>query len=277
MSDKNKVKFGLRNVHYAEVIESDGVATYGTPVRIPGAVNLTLDPDGESVEFFADDGRYFEENTNNGYTGSLEMALIPDQFKVDILGNKIDKNGAVIEYADAKVKKFALLFEFDGDANRTRHVTYNVLAARPSVTGSTKTNTKEPQTETMNITARPAIDTRNVKGKLAQDQAGYDDFFSAIYVEDAPVNTVASEEVTFSRAAADDITIDVTSTDATNGVKNVLLDGALIPGIYLTVGVDGIDVTIDQDYIADLDNGDYVITVEFSKGNSVDVILTVGA
>ena len=127
----------------------------------------------------------------------------------------------------------------------------------------------------MNITARPAIDTGDVKAKLTQGQPGYDDFFSAVYLADAPVNTVASDEETFSKAAPADISIDVTSTDVTNSVKNVLLDGALIPGIYLTV--DGVDVVIDQAYIAGLDNGNYVVTVELAKGNSVSIILTVGA
>lgn len=275
MSDKNKVKFGLRNVHYAPITEAGGTVTYGTPVRIPGAVNLTLDPDGEAVLFHADDLSYYEENTNNGYTGSLEMALIPDQFKVDILGNKVDANGAVIENADAKVKKFALMFEFDGDANKTRHVSYYVLPTRPSVVGATTTTTKEPQTESMDVTARPAPDTRNVKAKLSQSDTGYDDFFSAVYLEDAPINTVAVDEFEFSKIAPADISIDVTSTDATNSVKNVTLDGVPISGIYLTVT--GVDVMIDQAYITTLVNGNYVIAVEFTRGNAVAVILTVGA
>lgn len=276
MSDKNKVKFGLRNVHYAPITEANGVVSYGTPVYIPGAVNLTLSAAGENVQFAAEDqAAYYEENTNNGYEGSLEMALIPDTFKVDILGSKIDANGAIIENAAAKVKRFALMFEFDGDINKTRHVCYNVLATRPDVASSTTTNTKEPVTETMNITARPAIDTGDVKAKLTQGQPGYDDFFSAVYLADAPVNTVASDEEIFSKAEPADMSIDITSTDLTNSVKNVLLDGALIPGIYLTV--DGVDVVIDQAYIAGLDNGSYVVTVELAKGNSVSIILTVGA
>ena len=136
-----------------------------------------LDAAGESVEFYADDSIYFEENTNDGYTGSLEMALIPDEFRVDVLGDEIDSNGALIENRDAKVKKFALMFEFDGDAKKMRHVLYYVLASRPSVSGSTRTNTKEPQTETMNITARPAPDTGDVKAKVPQDSTVYDTFF----------------------------------------------------------------------------------------------------
>jgi len=55
----NKVKFGLKNAHYAVVSNNNGVITYGTPVRIPGAVNLVLNPKGDKTEFYADDMAYF--------------------------------------------------------------------------------------------------------------------------------------------------------------------------------------------------------------------------
>jgi phi13 family phage major tail protein len=271
----NKVKYGLRNSHYAVITESNGFVTFGTPKALPGSVNLVLNASGDPVTFNADDGVYYEDYTNNGYEGTLELALIPDSFKVDVLGYKIDSNGAVIENSDAKSKKFALMYEFDGDANKVRHVNYYVSASRPNIEGSTKTQTKEPKTETLNITARPAPDTLNVHAKLDQGKVGYDTFFTAVYLEDSVINTVAVNTASFSKAAPLDITVDSTSTDGTNTVKNVMLDGSSIAGIYLTVT--GSDVAIDSPYLATLENGTHTITVEFEKGNAVTVTLTVAA
>ena len=162
----NKIKYGLKNVHYAVITNNSGVITYATPVPIPGAVNLSLSPLGDKTEFYADDTSYFVTNNNSGYEGDLEVALIPDSFKVDVMGETIDANGAQIENANAVPKDFALMFEFSGDANATRHVIYNVNAARPNLEGSTKNSSIEVKTETISITASPAVDTGDVKSEI---------------------------------------------------------------------------------------------------------------
>ena len=183
----NKVKFGLKNVHYAVITEEDGIIIYGTPKPIPGAVNLTLDPQGEPFEFYADDNKYWSAFANNGYSGTLEVALIPDEFKKDVLGFKEDDNGVLFEDANAVPKQFALLFEFTGDKNAIRHVLYNVTASRPSLGGTTKGASIEVQTETMNIIAAPALDTGLVKAKAEPDQPAYDTWYESVYTYVEPV------------------------------------------------------------------------------------------
>ena len=270
----NKVKYGLKNVYYSVITLTNNVPIYGTPVHIPGAVNLTLSPVGEKVKFAADDMEdYFAENVNNGYDGSLEMALIPDSFRTDVLGDTIDNNGALIENANATVKRFALMYEFDGDAKKTRHVMYNVLASRPNIEGTTRSNTKEPKSETLEVEARPAADTSDVQGEVKQGDAGYDTFFSAVYLEDAVTNT-ASNPADFSKAGVDDVTVDVTSSSLTNAVKSVYMDG--VPVGFAHLSITGVDVTLANAYIDTLTNGDHAILIEFTQGNAVSVTLTVG-
>lgn len=170
----NKVKYGLSNVHYAKAtIASDGSATYETPVPIPGAVNLSLSAQGSNEPFYADNIKYYVTASNSGYEGDLEVAIIPDSFRKDILGEIEDENGVIVEETGANAQPFALLFQFEGDDKGTRHVMYNCTATRPNVEGQTKEDSTEVKTETMTISCASVynaeLDKNLVKGRCLND------------------------------------------------------------------------------------------------------------
>ncbi len=115
-STNNKVKFGLKNCHYAKA---------------------TLDP---------------------------------------------DTNGVLIEDSTVEPEHFALLFEFSGDKKKIRHCTYYCTAARPTIEGKTNEDSKEVQTEKLDIKATPLPNGLvKVKTGANTDDTLYNNWYQSVY------------------------------------------------------------------------------------------------
>ena len=176
MADSNKIKYGIKNVFYAvATIAANGSATYATPVALPGAVSLSMDPQGEMEPFYADNIQYYVSVLNDGYEGNLELAKVPDSFLTDVLGYVADANGVLYENANAPAVHFALLFQFEGDVHARRGVLYNCTATRPTVGGSTKEAQISPETQTIPIRAtsvyNASVDKDVVKASVTPSEA----------------------------------------------------------------------------------------------------------
>ena len=191
----NKVKYNLKNVHVAKQTYTPGTAgaagtyTYGTPKAIKGAVSLSLDSEGEMNPFYADGIVFFRSVSNNGYSGDLEIALIPEWFREDILQEIKDSNGVLVETnTNVDPVYFALLFEFDGDEKAIRYVFYNCcVSSRPTVESSTKEENIEPGTETLSLNA-DARENGLIKGSSGEEttKATYDAWYESVYTPSIP-------------------------------------------------------------------------------------------
>lgn len=197
MADKNnKVKYNLKNTHYALLnIDEEGVVSYGTPTPMPGSVSISLDANGEPENFYADGIAYYVINNNMGYDGDLEVAMIPENFRIEALKEIQDDNGVLIENADVELASFALLFEFDGDQKHIRHVLYNCSASRPSIEGKTNEDSREVQTETLTIKATP-LASGMVKAKTgnATSATAYNNWYKAVYITAATPEAINDSE-----------------------------------------------------------------------------------
>lgn len=115
----------------------------------------TSSMEGDNEPFYADDTVYYMVSNNNGYSGDFELALIPESFLTDVMHETEDANGVIAENKDVEPEHFALLFEFSGDQRKIRHCMYYCSATRPSVSGQTKEDSTEVQTDTLSITVSP--------------------------------------------------------------------------------------------------------------------------
>ena len=165
----NKVKYGLKNVHYAlvtETVATDGTgaitSSYGTLKSLAGAVSLSLSSTSEKNVFRADDSDYFVSYGQGGYEGDLEVARVNEDFLKDVLGLQEDDDNILVESESSfkTTNYFALVFEFDGDQQSTKHCLYKCSAARPDLASQTtgENGSIDPQTETLTLTAVPRAD-----------------------------------------------------------------------------------------------------------------------
>lgn len=180
---ENKVQFNLKNVHYAPMTATGETPAWGTPVKVPGAVSLSLEQQGELTKFYADGIVYWQSSSNNGYEGDLEMAMFPDQMLIDIWNmEKAATDNVLIENAFKEPVPFALLFQIDGDKEDRLYCLYNCSATRPSVGGQTTTETKEPQTQSCTISAAP-LESGNIMAKTCADteESVITNWFTKVY------------------------------------------------------------------------------------------------
>lgn len=183
----NKIKFGLSDVHYAPITaydEETKTYTYGDIKSLPGAVSLSLDVEGSSDSFYADNIVYYTTLTNSGYSGDLEIARITEEFRTTILGETKNSDGVVIENADAQGTEFALMFQIEGNENPNRYILWRCSAERPSIEGETKEDTTTPKTDTLSITVMARENDHMIRGlveKATETAATYESWFTTVY------------------------------------------------------------------------------------------------
>ncbi len=146
-----KVRYGIENVYYALITE-DG---FGTPKPLKGATSLTLEADGQSTSFYADDTKYAEIEVNTGYTGTLTIASLEDEVRVDLLGEVKDSLGGVYETPDAVSAPFALLYKIKGNVCDQNFVFYEATLSRPSQNANTTSDSTDPDTVELSFSAMP--------------------------------------------------------------------------------------------------------------------------
>lgn len=175
-----KVKYNIHDVHYAPItIGAGGTPSYGTPVALPGAVSISLEPnDGDNEIFYADGQEYFVQSGATGYEGELEMALIDDAFRKAIYGETEDTGHNLWESVEDEPKKFALGFVIDGNDHDTYFWFQNCSATKPAASGETNEETKTVGTDTITVKCSPD-ENGNIRVK-STDASSVSSWFSAV-------------------------------------------------------------------------------------------------
>ena len=167
----NKVNFGVSNCYYAKATVTGGVVSYSTPVALPGCCSISLSQQGGNTDFFADNIRYYRTSSNQGYSGTVEFAYLPESFRKTILGETEDTNGVFVETNEDTNAPFALIFQVEGDVDEEMKLLYFCEVTRPPVNANTITDSTEVDTVTMDITCSPRPDTGEVSASTGSSTA----------------------------------------------------------------------------------------------------------
>lgn len=181
----SKVQFGISNCYYA-VRNSDG--TYGVPVHMEGAQNLSVSNSGnDSNIVYADNINFWSKSAASGRSGDLQMTKFPESFYTDILGQqKETSTGMIYESPNDVSKEFALLFQLETDLGGKRVVWYRCTATAPTYTAATVTESISEASETSTITAAAATfgtganAVTKTQGVCETGDSAYNSFFTAV-------------------------------------------------------------------------------------------------
>lgn len=161
MAQQNKpVIKGFAKLTIAPItVENNGTYTYGALQRINGVRSFSAEPQGEKYTLYADSQIYYTEETNNGYTATVEVVKIADTFKKILLGLSEDTtNKMLIEYSRQQNEppKFGMTAEFLSNEKSTIYVFYDCqVTKRPSLSAQTSEASINPQFETIEIQIAP--------------------------------------------------------------------------------------------------------------------------
>lgn len=239
----NRVNWGLAASAWGEITtDAQGHDVYGAPHMFLGNRQVNWDPAGDLVKVFADGTVIYTGRQNSGYTGSLELTNLDDDFAAYVLSEAVDSNNVQYEEKEPTLNRFYLLWEWVQDAKNTRHIMYNITASRSSMSATTSGDgdSKTAQYRTLNLTSIPR-DDGIVKASTRVDvnDTVYENWFSAAYVPSA----TAQQAVTFTVSD---------SSGAVEGAMVILSNGASAVTdatgkavIYLSAGDYNIMVSAD--------------------------------
>ena len=149
---KNKVEFGISNLHIGTYTVVDGAAVLGTPYHQKGAVSFSPEQDSNENIFYADDIAYWSEYSDGPFSGDLEVALFDDEFKTQFLGYKALTGGGIANVKNPEKKNVYIAFDIKGDAEGRRAIFYNCALGAITREYNTIEDEKAPATETIGIT-----------------------------------------------------------------------------------------------------------------------------
>ncbi|WP_294379463.1 major tail protein [uncultured Senegalimassilia sp.] len=185
--------FGVKNSHIA-VLSDEDAFTYATPVKIPGTVEIKMEPSVETSTSYGDNEPWLDKNQDNGGTGTIsfydtESTAEMRKLFADIVGFDIDAKGRVLGTSGKKPKKFAFMCEQPGEVISKRRCFLECQLKAPSMDAKTLEEKPDITQLDYDLTWRPVTLPTKWRGSFYDsysDLEDYDKFFEKVDIQLTP-------------------------------------------------------------------------------------------
>lgn len=192
--------FGVKNSHIA-VREDEDALTFKTPVKVPGTVEIKMEPSIETATSHADNEPWIEATQDNGGTGTISFYDTESTAELralfaELVGFDIDSKGRVLGTSGKKPKRFAYMCEQPGQVIGKRRCLLDCQIKAPSLDAKTLEEKPDITQLDYDFTWRPVTLPTGWRGSFYDsysDLEDYDKFFEKVDIQltPAPVSGVA--------------------------------------------------------------------------------------
>lgn len=163
-----KIIYGNDNFGYALIDLSGDVPRFGAPHMLLGMKSSKIEVEESSIKVTADNTTFAVLSGAKVRTAEATLVYLPEQYYIDCLGYKTNKNGMVTD--TGKKKSHCFFFtstEYDvstDEETQTLHYIYDVTASEPAL----ETATVEDEPEAVELT----ISYESKKSDFVKDDDG---------------------------------------------------------------------------------------------------------
>ena len=190
-----KVRYGVRNCHYATATHTAAGSVFGPLKPWEGMSAISLPPVGTPLKVFGDDVTWFTVSVNQGYDGNITAHQVPNDYRINHMGEYKDENGVMVERSSAQPLTHAIVGEFqtadEMSVNPKRWALYNCTAGRADFSGTTKTDSIEVASYSIPITVAPTPADELVKATIlkSDNEAIFNSWLSSVYYNPGFIST----------------------------------------------------------------------------------------
>lgn len=235
------ITIGLDSLYYA-IMNNEDIETYAAPMRIPGAVQVTVTPTTNSATFYGDDKADEVATSLGDITMAINVKNLTNAHLADLLGHAIDANGGLVRNSNDQAPYVAIGYRRRMSTGKYRYIWMYKGRFQPEAQDAqTKTDTPTFQTPTINGTFLPRDTDKNWQfvvneGDPGVLQAFLDAFFNNVVLPEADTAAPTVTVVPAEGAAAVAVGANVVWTfnesiqpALVNGANFMLLDDVLDP------------------------------------------------